>query len=73
MGPGGRRDANGQREAFRRFMTSRRLRATQWAMEAEVPVAQIYAFLTGKTRSMPAEVAEKLANAAHSPVEDMFR
>lgn len=73
MGPGVRRDANGQREAFRRFMTSRRLRATQWAMEAEVPVAQIYAFLTGKTRSMPAEVAEKLANAAHSPVEDMFR
>ena len=67
------RDAGAQREAFRTFMTSRRLRATQWAKDADVPVAQIYAFLTGKTRSMPAEVAQRLARAARSRVEDMFR
>ena len=67
------RDAGAQREAFRSFMTSRHLRATQWAKDADVPVAQIYAFLTGKTRSMPAEVAQRLARAARSRVEDMFR
>jgi len=62
-----------RREAFRTFMTSRRLRATQWAKDADVPVAQIYAFLTGKTPSMPSDVAEKLARAARSRVEEMFR
>lgn len=67
------RDTGAQREAFRNFMTSRHLRATQWAKDAEVPVAQIYAFLTGKTRSIPAEIAQRLARAARSPVEDMFR
>ena len=38
-----------QREAFRAFMTSRQLRATEWAKEAGVPAAHIYAFLTGGT------------------------
>jgi len=68
-----RGDASAQRHAFRTFMTSRRLRATQWAKEANVPVAQIYAFLTGKSRSMPADVAEKLARVVPARVEDMFR
>lgn len=67
------RDTGAQREAFRTFMTSRHLRATQWAKDAGVPVAQIYAFLTGKTRSIPGDVAERLARAARSRVEDMFR
>jgi cyclic pyranopterin phosphate synthase len=67
------RDANQQREAFRAFMTSRRLRATQWAKEANVPAAQIFAFLTGKQRSLPGDVAERLARAAKARVEDMFR
>ena len=67
------RDAGPQREAFRAFMTSRHLRATQWAKEANVPVAQIYAFLTGKTRAIPQEIAQRLARAAGSRVEDMFR
>lgn len=67
------RDAGAQREAFRTFMTSRHLRATQWAKDADVPVAQIYAFLTGKTRAIPLEVAQRLARAARSRVEDMFR
>jgi cyclic pyranopterin phosphate synthase len=68
-----RKDIISQRDAFRTFMTSRRLRATQWAKDADVSVAQIYAFLTGKTPSMPGDVAEKLARAARSRVEDMFR
>lgn len=67
------RDTGAQREAFRTFMTSKHLRATQWAKDAGVPVAQIYAFLTGKTRAIPADVAEKLARAARSQVDDMFR
>jgi cyclic pyranopterin phosphate synthase len=71
--PSARHDANSRREAFRTFMTSRRLRATQWAKDADVSVAQIYAFLTGKTPSMPGDVAEKLARAARSRVEDLFR
>ena len=67
------RDANGQREAFRTFMTARRLRATEWAKDAGVPAAQIFAFLTGKQRSLPGDVAERLARAAKARVEDMFR
>ncbi|MBL6851765.1 MAG: cyclic pyranopterin monophosphate synthase MoaC [Alphaproteobacteria bacterium] len=67
------RDASGQREAFRAFMTARRLRATEWAKEAGVPAAQIFAFLTGKQRSLPGDVAERLARAAKARVEDMFR
>ena len=67
------RDTGAQREAFRTFMTSKHLRATQWAKDAGVPVAQIYAFLTGKTRSIPSDVAERLARAARSQVDDMFK
>jgi cyclic pyranopterin phosphate synthase len=71
--PKPQRDANSQREAFRSFMTTNRLRATQWAKDAGVPVSQIYAYLTGKTRAMPSEVAERLARAARTRSEDMFR
>jgi len=67
------RETGQQREAFRAFMTSNRLRATQWAKDAGVPVSEIYAFLTGKTRGLPGDVAEKLAKAARTRKEDMFR
>jgi cyclic pyranopterin phosphate synthase len=67
------RDTNQQREAFRVFMTSHHLRATQWAKDAGVPAAQIYSFLTGKIRALPNDVAERLARAARARVEDMFR
>lgn len=67
------RETGQQREAFRAFMTSNRLRATQWAKDAGVPVSEIYAFLTGKTRGMPGDVADKLARAARARTEDMFR
>ena len=62
-----------RREAFRGFMTQRRLRATDWAKDAGVPVSTIYSFLTGKSRSIPDDAAEKLARVAKSRVEDMFR
>jgi len=62
-----------QREAFRAFMTSQRLRATDWAKSAGVPTAQIYAFLTGRSRALSQDVAERLARAARVRVEDMFK
>jgi cyclic pyranopterin phosphate synthase len=62
-----------RREAFRGFMTSRHLRATEWARDAGVPVSAIYSFLTGKTRNIPDDTAEKLARVARARVEDMFR
>ena len=61
------------REAFRAFMTDNRLRATEWAKQAGVPAAQIYAFLTGKSRWLNPDTAEKLARAARVRVDDMFR
>jgi cyclic pyranopterin monophosphate synthase len=71
-GPGtGQPDS--KREAFRAFMTSRRLRATDWARQAGVPAAVVYAFLTGRARALPGEIARKLARAANVKPEDMFR
>ncbi len=66
-------DPNAAREAFRAFMIGHRLRATVWAKEAGVPAAQVYAFLTGRTRALGAETAQKLARAARVAVDDMFR
>ena len=68
-----RGDPNAQREAFRSFMVERRLRATEWAKQADVPAAQIYAFLTGKSRAINPGTIEKLAHAAGVRVDDMFR
>jgi cyclic pyranopterin phosphate synthase len=66
-------DPNAQREAFRAFMTSRRLRASEWAKQAGVPVAQIYGYLTGRSRALGGDAAERLARAAHVRVEDLFK
>ena len=68
-----RPDASGQREAFRAFMVARSLHATVWAKQADVAVGEIYAFLTGRSRAIPPDVAERLARAAKVRVEDMFR
>ena len=59
--------------AFRNFMTSRHLRATEWAKTAGIPVSQLYAFLTGRLRVLPDDVIQKLARAAQVRPEDMFR
>jgi cyclic pyranopterin phosphate synthase len=71
--PKPRADSTSQREAFRTFMTSHGLRATEWAKTAGVPAGQILSFLTGKSRAIPNDAAEKLARAARVRVEDMFR
>jgi cyclic pyranopterin phosphate synthase len=71
--PPPRADAAGKREAFRAFMVAHRLRATEWAKQAGVPAAQLYAFLTGRAPSLPHDSAEKLARAAHVRVEDLFQ
>ncbi len=65
-------DNTAEREAFRAFMTGRHLRATEWAKQADVPASHIYAYLTGRSRDLPHEVAERLAKAARVRVEDMF-
>lgn len=67
------KDPERQRVAFRAFMNSRRLRATEWARTAGVAPSQIYAYLTGRTRAIPDDIAERLARAASVRVEDMFR
>jgi cyclic pyranopterin phosphate synthase len=65
-------DPNAEREAFRAFMISRRLRATEWAKQAGVPASVIYSYLTGRARGLAGDAAERLAKAARVRVEDMF-
>ena len=48
-----------QREAFREFMASHRLRPTQWAKDAGVPAAQILAYLTGQSRTLTPRHSKK--------------
>ena len=62
-----------QRDAFRAFMTSHRLRPTQWAKQAGIASGEILSFLTGRSRGLTPDAAEKLARAAKVRVEDMFR
>ena len=62
-----------QRDAFRAFMTSRRLRPTIWAKQAGIASGEILSFLTGRSRGFSPEVAEKLARAAKVRIEDMFK
>ncbi len=71
--PAPRKDVGTEREAFRAFMTSNRLRATDWAKQAGVPASHIYSYLTGRARALPQDSAEKLARVARVRVEDMFR
>jgi cyclic pyranopterin phosphate synthase len=70
---GPRPTADAHREAFRAFMTSHRLRPTTWARDAGVHTGEIMGFLTGRSRGLSGEVAEKLARAAKVRVEDMFK
>ena len=62
-----------QREAFRNFMTARRLRPTTWAKDAGIASGEILGFLTGRSRGLSRDAAEKLARAAKVRVEDMFK
>jgi len=66
-------DMASKRETFRAFMASHRLRASEWAKRAGVPAGEIFGFLTGRSRGISSDVAERLAQAARVRVEDMFR
>ena len=70
---GPKADPNAERGALRAFMTSHRLRATEWAADAGVSAGEIYAYLTGRSRALSRETAERLARAASVRVEDMFK
>jgi cyclic pyranopterin phosphate synthase len=61
------------RAALRNFMTARHLRATEWARQADIPASQLYAFLTGRLRTLSDDAIQKLARAAQVRPEDMFR
>jgi cyclic pyranopterin monophosphate synthase len=65
--------ADAQRAALRNFMTARHLRATEWAKQADIPASQLYAFLTGRLRTLSDDAIQKLARAAQVRPEDMFR
>jgi cyclic pyranopterin phosphate synthase len=60
------------RQALRTFMTSHHLRASQWAKDANVPAAQIYGFLTGKTHTIAPETLSKLAAVAGVRPQDLL-
>lgn len=64
--------SDARRDAFRRFMSERRLQATVWARKANVPVALIYSFLHGRTRELDASAAEKLAAAEGVSLRELF-
>jgi len=61
-----------ERDALRGFMVSQRLRVSDWAKSADVPVGEVYAFLSGRSRALNRETSEKLARAARSSVDVMF-
>jgi len=71
--PRPRADAGAQRAAFRTFMTTHGLRATDWAKRAGVSSGAVLSFLTGKSNAIAQDVADKLARAANVRPEDMFR
>jgi cyclic pyranopterin phosphate synthase len=60
------------REALRSFMLARRLRATEWAKSAQVPVNELYGFLSGRSRAISGPSAQRLAKAAHANIDEMF-
>ena len=67
------RAANGgEREALRGFMVARRLRASEWAKSASVPVNELYGYLSGRARSLSPASTEKLAKAARASQDEMF-
>ena len=63
---------SGEREALRKFMLARRLRASEWAKSAAVPVNELYGYLAGRSRTLSEDSADKLAKAARTTAEEMF-
>lgn len=65
-------NATGERDALRNFMLTRRLRATEWAKSAAVPVNELYGYLSGRSRALSSSSAERLAKAACASIDEMF-
>ena len=63
---------SGEREALRKFMLARRLRATEWAKSAAIPVNELYGYLSGKSRVLSEASTDKLAKAARATPDEMF-
>jgi cyclic pyranopterin phosphate synthase len=63
---------SGERDALRKFMLARRLRASEWAKSAAVPVNELYGYLAGRSRTLSQESADRLAKAARATAEEMF-
>jgi hypothetical protein len=60
------------RDCFRAFMTTQKLRPSEWAKKANVPLGEIMAYLTGRQRFFSPGVAERLAQAAGVSSAAMF-
>ncbi|MBV9549765.1 MAG: hypothetical protein JO256_08855 [Alphaproteobacteria bacterium] len=60
------------REAFRAFMLRQRLVPSRWARDAGVPIGEVMAYLTGRTRHLSPEIVIKLAKIAGVRPEKMF-
>lgn len=60
------------RDALRAFMLARRLAPTQWAKAADVPMGEVLAYLTGRTRHLSAATVERLARAANATPGEIF-
>jgi hypothetical protein len=65
-------EAGAGHDALRAFMLARRLAPTQWAKTAGVPMGEVLAYLTGRTRFLSQEAVTKLARAANVTPEEMF-
>jgi cyclic pyranopterin phosphate synthase len=61
-----------EREAVRAFMIARRLRASEWAKSASVPVNELYGYLSGRSRALSPSSTEKLAKAARVSLDEML-
>jgi cyclic pyranopterin phosphate synthase len=60
------------RDALKRFMTQNRLRPLEWARAAAIPVNELYGFLSGRSRGISSDSAERLAKVARTSVDVMF-
>lgn len=66
-------DAGPGREALRAFMRAHHLAPTKWAKDAGVPLGEILAYLTGRTRLLSEATAAKLAKAAGVAPTDLLQ
>jgi cyclic pyranopterin phosphate synthase len=60
------------RDALKQFMTRNRLRPLEWAKSAAIPVNELYGFLSGRSRGISPDSAERLAKVARTSVDAMF-